>query len=164
MKRSAAVIGVTAAGLGFVLAYHPVGGGTTNLASLSSGSTVAGAQTTVGSDQQLAGSLGDIQVKVSAANGKIVNVGMAKMNLSGPQSNQISSSVIPQLEQQVLAANGGPIHGVSGATYTSQAFARSLQAALTQFTGGPNAALAANHGNGGVLSAPTGDDGGGRGD
>ena len=89
----------------------------------------------VGTDQPLAGGLGTIQVKVTAANGKIVSVGMAQMNLHGPQSQQISSSVIPQLEQQTIAANGGPIHGVSGATYTSQAYARSLQAALDKFAG-----------------------------
>ena len=82
----------------------------------------SGAQTVVGSDQALAGGLGDIQVKVTAANGKLVSVGMAKMNLHGPQSRRSRTNVIPQLEQQAMA-NGGPIQAVSGATYTSQAFA-----------------------------------------
>ena len=112
----------------------------------------------VGSDQSLAGGLGDIQVKVTAANGKIVSVGMAQMNLHGPQSAQISNSTIPQLEQQTMASNGGPVHAVSGATYTSQAYARSLQAALDQFKGGPNAAIAANNGNGSVVPGPGGND------
>ena len=112
---------------------------------------MSGAQTVVGSDQALAGGLGDIQVKVTAANGKIVSVGMAKMNLHGPQSAQISNNVIPQLEQQTMASNGGPIHAVSGATYTSKAYATSLQAALDQLKGGPNAALATSNGNGSVV-------------
>ncbi len=157
MKRSAIVIAATAAGLAAVISFKPHdlagGGGQAGAAALTTGNAnVSGAQTVVGSVQQLNGGLGDIQVKVTAANGKITSVGMAQMNLHGPQSQQISSSVIPQLEQQVLAANGGPIHGVSGATYTSKAFATSLQAALNQLKGGANAQLAAaGNGNGGVL-------------
>jgi uncharacterized protein with FMN-binding domain len=160
MKRSAIVIAATAAGLAAVVSFKPHGlggsaGGATPAANLTTGTTPpagAKAQTVVGSVQQLNGGLGDIQVKVTAANGKITSVGMAQMNLHGPQSQQISSNVIPQLEQQVLASNGGPIHGVSGATYTSQAFATSLQAALNQLSGGSNAQLAAaGNGNGGLL-------------
>ena len=80
------------------------------------------------------------------------------MNLHGPQSQQISNSVIPQLEQQTLASNGGPIQGVSGATYTSQAYARSLQAALDKLKGGPNAQLAAaGNGNGGLVQPQGGE-------
>ena len=164
MKRSAIVIAATAAGLAAVLSFKPhdiAGGGTqaASTAGLTTGnSNVKGAQTVVGSDQSLAGSLGDIQVKVTASNGKLVSVGMAKMNLHGPQSQQISNSVIPQLEQQTLASNGGPIQGVSGATYTSQAYARSLQAALDQLKGGPNAQLAAaSNGNGGLLQRQGGE-------
>ena len=82
---------------------------------------------------------------------------MAQMNLHGPQSQQISNNVIPQLEQQVMASNGGPIHGVSGATYTSQAFGSSLQAALSQLKGGANAQLAAaGNGNGGLVQSQGG--------
>jgi uncharacterized protein with FMN-binding domain len=167
MKRSAIAIAATAAGLAAVLSFKPhgvAGGGGTQAAAnaaaaLTSGNTnVAGAQTVVGSVQQLSGGLGDIQVKVTAANGKITSVGMAQMNLHGPQSQQISNNVIPQLERQVLASNGGPIHGVSGATYTSKAFATSLQAALNQLSGGSNAQLAAaGNGNGGLLQRQGGE-------
>ena len=155
MKRSLIAIGATAAGVAAVVAYRPHSqpASAAALSHLTTGNShVAGAQTVVGSDQQLSGGLGDIQVKVTASNGKITSVGMAKMNLHGPQSQQISQSVIPQLEQQTLASNGASIQGVSGATYTSQAYARSLQAALDQFKGGGNAALAAgSNGNGGVV-------------
>ena len=154
MNRSPVVIAATVAGLALALGFRPQAATTTaaNTAALTTGNAnVSGAQTVVGSDQALAGGLGDIQVKVTAANGRIVSVGMAKMNLHGPQSQQISSSVIPQLEQQTMAANGGPIHGVSGATYTSKAYATSLQAALSQLKGGSNAALATGNGNGSVL-------------
>ncbi len=155
MKRSALVIVATAAGLASVVSFRPqagAGGNQAAAAKLTTGTpNVKGAQTVVGSDQSLAGNLGSIQVKVTASNGKLVSVGMAKMNLHGPQSQQITNSVIPQLEQQTLASNGGPIHGVSGATYTSQAYSRSLQAALDQLKGGPNASLATGNGNGRVV-------------
>ena len=127
MKRSAIVIAATAAGLAAVISFKPHGiaGGTQAAAS-------AAALTT--------------------ANGKIASVGMAQINLHGPQSQQISNNVIPQLEQQVMASNGGPIHGVSGATYTSRAFGSSLQAALSQLKGGANAQLAAaGNGIGGLV-------------
>jgi len=161
MKRSAIVIAATAAGLALTLSFRPHSTGATSatLATLTTGTpSVAGAQTVVGSDQALAGGLGDIQVKVTVKNGKLVGVGMAQMNLHGPQSQQISSGVIPTLEQQTLAANGGPIQGVSGATYTSQAYARSLQAALDQLKGGPNASVAASNGNSGLVRSAGGND------
>jgi uncharacterized protein with FMN-binding domain len=159
MNRSPVVIAATVAGLALALGFRPNAAPTpsANAAALTTGNAhVSGAQTVVGSDQTLSGGLGDIQVKVTAANGKIVSVGMAKMNLHGPQSAQISSSVIPQLEQQAMA--GGPIHAVSGATYTSRAFATSLQNALSQL-GGSNAALATtSNGNGSFVQPKGGDD------
>lgn len=160
MKRSAIVIAATAAGLAAVLSFRPhsLGAQQTATTGLTTGNPkVAGAQTVVGSDQALAGNLGTIQVKVTAASGKLVSVGMAKMNLHGPQSQQITNSVIPQLQQQTLAANGGPIHGVSGATYTSQAYTRSLQAALDKLKGGSNASLAASNGNSGLVQPQGGE-------
>ena len=168
MKRSAAVpaaaIVATAVGLGAVLGYHPSGGDAASLpANVKVGATagVGAGTSAVGTDQALAGGLGDIQVRVSAQNGKITSVGLAKLNVHGPQSAQITGSVVPQLIQETLAANGGPIQAVSGATYTSQAYATSLQAALDKIaaTGGTNAALGTGNGNGGVLGNPGGDGG-----
>ncbi len=91
MRRSAAIPGAaivaTAVGLGLVLGYHPSGGATAGLpASLKVGAsagTGAGV-TAVGTDQPLAGGLGDIQVRVSAQNGKLTSVGLAKLNVHGP--------------------------------------------------------------------------------
>ena len=169
MKRSAAVpaaaILATAVGLGAVLGYHPSDGGAASLpANVKVGASagVGAGVSAVGTDQALSGGLGDVQVRVSAQNGKITSVGLAKLNVHGPQSAQITGSVVPQLIQETLAANGGPIQAVSGATYTSQAYATSLQAALDKIaaTGGTNAALGTSNGNGGVLGNPGGGDGG----
>ncbi len=157
MKRAIVVIVATVVGLVLVVSYKPKPIEAQN-AALSAGDTnVAGAQTVVGSDETLSGGLGDIQVQVTAANGKIVGVSMAQMNLHGPQSQQIANNVIPQLLSDTVATNGGPLHAISGATYTVQSYARSLQAALDQFKGGPNASLATGNGNSGVIS-PSGPD------
>ena len=162
MKRGLLLLVATVVGLVLVVGYKPkpaaapTGGGTGSLA-IGNGA-VAGAQTVVGTDEQLSGGLGDIQVQITAANNRIVAVSMASMNLHGPQSRQIASTVIPQLLQETMATNGGPIHAVSGATYTAEAYQRSLQAALDKLRGGPNAGLATSHGNSGVIPAPGGHD------
>ena len=162
MKRSLIVIGATAAGLGLDPELPSPGtaeASQATAAALTTGNShVAGAQTVVGTDQALAGNLGDIQVKVTAANGKIASVGMA-------QHEPARAAVAADLEQRHPAApaadaggNGGPIQGVSGATYTSQAYARSLQAALDKLAGGPNAQLAARgNGNGSLLQSHGGE-------
>lgn len=167
MKRGLLLLIATVVGLVLVVGYKPkpaaapAGGGSGSLAT--GNSNVAGAQTVVGTDEQLSGGLGDIQVQITAANNKIVAASMAKMNLHGPQSRQIANAVIPQLLKETMATNGGPIHAISGATYTAQAYQRSLQAALDKLKGGPNAGLATGHGNSGVIPAPGGGDGeGGR--
>ena len=86
--------------------------------------------------------------------------------MHGPQSAQITGSVIPQLIRETMAANGGAIQAVSGATYTSQAYATSLQSALDKIaaTGGTNAALGTSNGNGGVINNAGGGGDGGFGD
>ena len=48
----------------------------------------------------------------------------------GGHSGQISNFVAPILRSQALAAQSSRIDGVSGATYTSEAYSMSLQGAL----------------------------------
>jgi len=151
MRKSAMLPAVTivatAVSLGAVLGYRPTGSNAATLpANLKVGATagVGAGTSAVGTDQSLGGGLGDIQVRVSARNGKITSVGLARLTVHGPQSSQVTGSVVPQLIDQTMASNGGPIHAISGATYTSQAYAKSLQAALDKMakSGGTNAALA----------------------
>ena len=52
-----------------------------------------------------------------------------------PRSAQISQDAGPQLHDEVLQAQGATIDTVSGATYTSDAYAQSVQAALDQARG-----------------------------
>jgi len=74
---------------------------------------------------------GNLSVSVTVSGGKITKVGIASLDDFGvPRSEEIDQQSVPILEQQATAAQSANIQGVSGASYTSQGFEQSLQAAL----------------------------------
>jgi uncharacterized protein with FMN-binding domain len=73
---------------------------------------------------------GELAVRVTVTGSRITNVTVPAIQTAEPFSRQLSEQAIPLLRSQVLAADGASINGVSGATFTSQAYATSLQAAL----------------------------------
>lgn len=75
---------------------------------------------------------GDTQVKVTIKDGKITEVTVLAYNSDDPRSAQISEAAIPTLRQEVLSTQTAAVDTVSGATYTSNAYAASLQAALDE--------------------------------
>ncbi len=74
---------------------------------------------------------GDVQVEVVVSGGKIQNI-VALQLPTGRRSGQISTYVAPILHDEALQAQSAKIDLVSGATYTSDAYAQSLQSALDQ--------------------------------
>jgi uncharacterized protein with FMN-binding domain len=74
---------------------------------------------------------GDVAVEVTVASGKITAVEAVSLP-SGGRSGQISAYAGPVLASEALTAQSASIDIVSGATYTSQAYAQSLQSALDQ--------------------------------
>ena len=72
---------------------------------------------------------GQVQVQVTLAGGKITNVIAVHLPSQG-RSGYISQSVAPILSGEAISAQSASIDTVSGATYTSQAYAQSLQSAL----------------------------------
>ena len=72
---------------------------------------------------------GKVQVRVSVAAGRITDVVALQLPVGG-RSTEINQSVVPVLRQEALIAQSADIDAVSGATNTSVAYARSLQAAL----------------------------------
>lgn len=72
---------------------------------------------------------GTAQVKVTVQDGRIKDVTAVQLPQEG-RSGWISSQVEPMLRSEVLAAQSAQINLISGATYTSEAYAESLQAAL----------------------------------
>jgi uncharacterized protein with FMN-binding domain len=73
---------------------------------------------------------GVVQVRVTLTNGKITAAAAINYPNNDQHSAEISSFSIPILSQEVLKAQGTSIAVVSGATYTSNAYAQSVQAAL----------------------------------
>lgn len=77
---------------------------------------------------------GELAVKVTISSNKIKNVQVVDLQVADSYSGSIESQVAPMLRSQVLSAQSANIYGVSGATYTSQAYATSLQAALSKLS------------------------------
>jgi hypothetical protein len=72
---------------------------------------------------------GPVQVQIHVSGGRIVDVSTLALPGDG-HSRRINSYAVPQLRQEVLAAQSAQIDTVSGATATSEAYTQSLQAAL----------------------------------
>jgi uncharacterized protein with FMN-binding domain len=75
---------------------------------------------------------GPVQVEVAETGGKIVDVKALQLPTEHARSQEISEQVAPMLRTEALQAQSAEISVVSGATYTSESFASSLQAALRQ--------------------------------
>jgi uncharacterized protein with FMN-binding domain len=74
---------------------------------------------------------GPVQVRATVKAGQLTDV-QALAVPTGGRSGSISDYSAPILRREALAAQGAGIHAVSGATYTSEGYASSLQAALDQ--------------------------------
>ncbi|MFE1256994.1 FMN-binding protein [Streptomyces fungicidicus] len=72
---------------------------------------------------------GAVQVRLTVSGGKITKA-EAVQAPKGGQSDRITSSAVPRLNQAAVAAQGAEIDAVSGATYTSGGYKKSLQSAL----------------------------------
>jgi uncharacterized protein with FMN-binding domain len=104
----------------------------------STGSSGSGSGTGSGSSSVAGGTFtgpvaaspyGNVEVQITVVAGKVTDV-QALALPSGGHSGRISSFVRPILRTQALTAQSAAIDGVSGATYTSRAYAESLQGAL----------------------------------
>lgn len=72
---------------------------------------------------------GTFQVEVVVSGGQITGVNVVSSPQDG-HSSRINSSAIPTLTQATVASQSAAVDLISGATWTSQSYATSLQAAL----------------------------------
>jgi uncharacterized protein with FMN-binding domain len=72
---------------------------------------------------------GPFQVQVVISNGSISSVSVVE-SPSDRHSSRINSQAVPLLNQSVMASAGTSVDQVSGATWTSESYAESLQSAL----------------------------------
>ena len=75
---------------------------------------------------------GDVQVKVIITNGRITDVQPIQMPQDRAQSAYISQVAGPMLHDEVIQAQSAQIDIISGATYTSESYAQSVESALQQ--------------------------------
>jgi uncharacterized protein with FMN-binding domain len=75
-------------------------------------------------------SYGPVQVSVTLSRGRITGVKALRTPSDRPRSQEIAATAVPQLTREALSAQSAHIDAVSGATYTSEGYARSLQSAL----------------------------------
>jgi uncharacterized protein with FMN-binding domain len=73
---------------------------------------------------------GELSVKVTVSGNRIAGLSVPLLRVAEPTSQQIADQAIPMLKSEVLAADGARISAVTGATYTSEAYAASVQSAL----------------------------------
>ena len=77
-------------------------------------------------------SYGVLNVEVTVSGTRITNVSVPNLQTAEPTSQQISEQAIPMLRAEVLQAQSANVNGISGATFTSQAYVQSLRAALNK--------------------------------
>jgi len=73
---------------------------------------------------------GTVQVQVTLRGNTITDVNELQMPSDRQRSAEISSIAGPELRQEALQAQSGQIDLLSGATFTSESYAQSLQSAL----------------------------------
>lgn len=132
MHRALIVLTATAAGTAGVLSFHPQPAVTGSVAETALPRV---AQTRAKGDgivlgPALANQYGTVQVQVAMSGGKIAEVRAVRLPDGDGTSQEINRDAAPRLKQQALEAQSAAIDGVSGATYTSDGYRQSLQAAL----------------------------------
>ena len=154
MRRAAIVMGMTIVGVAAILNYritpHQLSavatvpptqdaGNITASPSASPGATPAPSPTPspaaangtfTGSD--VPNRFGDVIVRAVITNGHITDVQAVQLPTDRQESAYISDQVGPLLRAEALQAQSANIDIISGATYTSESYAQSLETALQQ--------------------------------
>ncbi len=148
MRRALIALVATVAGVAWILGYK-VEPHTAGIASAGPGATNSGpattqpapAPTTAPGTGGISGTFtgadvpnrfGDVQVRVVISNGRITDLQAVQLPADRARSAYISQVSGPLLRTEVLQAQSARIDIVSGATYTSQSYAQSVESALQQ--------------------------------
>ncbi|MFC5833282.1 FMN-binding protein [Nonomuraea insulae] len=73
---------------------------------------------------------GPVQVRITVTGSKITDVQVLRSPDGNRRDLEISDTALPILRQETLSAQSAKIDAVSGATYTSDGYTRSLQSAI----------------------------------
>lgn len=83
---------------------------------------------------------GPVQVRATLDKGRLTAVKVLKTPSDNEKDRSIAADAVPKLTKEALAAGGAQVHAVSGASYTSDGYARSLQSALDKADSGKHGA------------------------
>jgi hypothetical protein len=75
---------------------------------------------------------GVMSVTASVHGARLVDVSVAQLQTAEQYSQQLAQQVDPMLAEEAISQQSARIAAVSGATYTSEAYAMSLQSALNK--------------------------------
>lgn len=106
------------------------GGRSKSTSSSSSSSAVpaTGVRLATGATEQYG--YGQLAVRVTVNGSKITKLRVVGLSTAESYSQQLAAQVIPMLRNEVLAAQSPSVNGISGATYTTEAYLYSIQSAL----------------------------------
>jgi uncharacterized protein with FMN-binding domain len=151
IPRAPIVLGATALGLAATLGFNthhaqsatpatasaPVasttgtsGSSSTSTRSSSSSSSSSSSATKTAIGDAIGTQYGNVQLKVTVANGKITKIEALQLPSNDPKSQEIGSYAEPLLTQSALSKQDATVDVVSGATYTSSGYQSALQSAL----------------------------------
>lgn len=145
MKKTLFILIVVAL-LGILAAVVVPGSRRTSAAATTTSKTTTGTATTPSTTTASSGTYKDgsytgttasnyfdnIQVAIVISGGKITDITTPTLYGDTGRSQSINSYAVPQLKDQALSSQSASIDGVSGASYTTQAYEQSLQSALDQ--------------------------------
>ncbi|MFE9684723.1 FMN-binding protein [Streptomyces sp. NPDC006285] len=124
-----------------------------------------GAQAAAGAQaQMLTGDVvkteyGNVQVQITVAGGKITSAA-ALQSPTGGRSTEVSTDAVPKLNRAAVTVGSADIDAVSGATYTSGGYKKSLQSALDKAGAAGGGSAEAGGTGGGTGGSGSGDAGG----
>ncbi len=109
---------------------HPARSGSGRQPAAAGGAAAGAVRTATGPAENFG--YGTIAVRVTVRGNRVIAASVSTLSTLEPTSQQISAQAIPMLHSEVIAAHSANINGISGATYTSQGYYQSLQAALAK--------------------------------
>ena len=147
MKRALLIAGGSIGGLGAVLAITPpnlssttqLAGGTTQpeptTAPTTAPTTTPTKSRAATNDGSFTGDAitiryGTVQVKITVQNGKITDAQAVKAPTGS--NDRYTQMAVPRLREQTIAAQSANIQGVSGASFTSYGWYKSLASAISK--------------------------------
>ncbi|MEU6788568.1 FMN-binding protein [Nonomuraea angiospora] len=140
IRRALLAVLATAVGLVLLLSFKPhdvsqAAQPPAALAQKQSGATPAQSGATPAQGTTVTGDPADtrwgpVQVAITVSGGKIADVQVLQAPDGNRRDIEINDAALPILTQEALSAQSAQIDTVSGATYTSEGYARSLQSAI----------------------------------